>query len=254
MASIEFIEKRLAGKEREVEKLLKKLERIKKAEASNYKDNNPYYYSEWDMRSCLRDLERAQKAIDEYKEELKVEKNKQQSRNIPVILEFLEQWKERVFTFYEKGLKEVFNLIEELRKLPADSEERKATYQEYVEATRGIYEEVPWKYGLTKKKKVEDGRLEYVMPYYRDDYKSSIDYLKKDLEQEANRKYDFIIERTIKIVETITDASDLKIGAKGDLNGIIYGTKGAANVKTIGAGGYNIQCYHFRTLIKPVRG
>lgn len=70
-----------------------------------------------------------------------------------------------------------------------------------------------------------------------------------DLEAEKNRKYDFIIERTNEIVGQITDASNLTIGAKGDLNGFILGTKGSAKVQTIGAGGYNIQCFHFRTLI-----
>lgn len=73
--------------------------------------------------------------------------------------------------------------------------------------------------------------------------------LKKDLDEEANRKYDFIIERTNAIVGKITDAGMLKIGAKGDLNGYIKGEKATAKVQTIGAGGYNIQCYHFRTLI-----
>lgn len=73
--------------------------------------------------------------------------------------------------------------------------------------------------------------------------------LKKDLKDEADRKYDFIIERTNSIVGTITDASDLRVGDKGDLNGFIKGENGVAKVQTIGAGGYNIQCFHFRTLI-----
>lgn len=75
--------------------------------------------------------------------------------------------------------------------------------------------------------------------------------LLKDLKAEANAKYDDIIERTNKIVGEITDASELRINAKGNLDGIISGTRGKASVTTIEAGGYNIQCYHFRTLIKP---
>ena len=76
-----------------------------------------------------------------------------------------------------------------------------------------------------------------------------VNKLRKDLDQEAAQKYDNIIERTNTIVGQITDASNLSVGASGDLNGYIIGTNGTAKVTTIGAGGYNIQCYHFRTLI-----
>ena len=76
-----------------------------------------------------------------------------------------------------------------------------------------------------------------------------MDKLSKDLDEEANRKYDFIIERTNAIVGEITDASGLSVGSKQDLNGYIVGKRGVAKVQTIGAGGYNVQCFHFRTLI-----
>ena len=61
--------------------------------------------------------------------------------------------------------------------------------------------------------------------------------------------YDDIIERTNRITGTITDATQLEVGAKGELNGYIIGERGTAKVSTIGAGGYNIQCFHFRTVI-----
>lgn len=60
------------------------------------------------------------------------------------------------------------------------------------------------------------------------------------------------IERTNEIVGEITDASYLSVNQKGNLDGFILGSRGSAQVSTIDAGGYNIQCYHFRTLIHKV--
>lgn len=58
-----------------------------------------------------------------------------------------------------------------------------------------------------------------------------------------------LIGRIMSTVGTITDATALRIGPEGDINGYIEGTEGKAKIQTIGAGGYNIQCFHFRTLI-----
>ena len=75
----------------------------------------------------------------------------------------------------------------------------------------------------------------------------------RDIKNEADRKYDNIIERTNEIVGTIRDASGLEVGDKGELDGYVVGDRGTAHVHTIGAGGYNIQCYHFRVLVHEIR-
>ena len=54
MATVEFIQKRIEGKEKEISKLEKKLERILKAESTNW-EVNPYYYRESDKRWTERD-------------------------------------------------------------------------------------------------------------------------------------------------------------------------------------------------------
>ena len=263
MANIDFIAKRIEGKEKELEKLTKKLERIRKAEASGWAVN-PYYYHESDLRYTLRDIEAAQKALDDYKAQLTAETEKAASRNVPAIVEFLNGWKARVTSHFTNGLMEyylekeyVHELYTKLRSYYVESPEKTA-YEEARQTFRnkchGYYErrEFTNRWGKLDYTdvKVRDGEYEWLRPYNNEQtLEEALRKLEKDLDKEWSRKYDFIIERTNQIVGVITDASNLKVGAKADLNGYIIGTKGTAKVQTIGAGGYNIQCFHFRTLI-----
>ena len=271
MASVEFITKRIQGKEKELEKLAKKMERIRKAEATNW-TVNPYYYSEYDIRVTTREIEDAQKALEGYKAQLVTETEKDNSRNVEVILRFLEMWKTRVREYYIDGLtdyytekqrvKELYNKIERYSYFEENKSAEQLAYEtaneDFRNKCRGYFEEVPYtdKWGNIKHKavKVKDGEYECLRPYSSfSNMDEAVAKLDKDLEQEAKRKYDFIIERTNAIVGTITDASNLEIGYKDDLNGYIIGDRGVAKVQTIGAGGYNIQCFHFRTLINTMR-
>lgn len=268
MASIEFIKKRIAGKEAEIDKLQKKLARIQKAKDTNW-ENNPYYYHESDLRYTTRDLEDAQKALDKWKDELSKETEKANSRNIQVIIDFLNAWKEQSIEYYHQVLPRYIK----------DAEERVACQSKHAD---------DWNYGKIRQMSREDreayeaeyqkaehaysSKWNWFIPYvdtthtclnpdasilekhiYKTDYFIDDKKLDKELTMEANRKYDFIIERTNEIVGQITDASYLYIGPSGELNGYIVGTRGKAEVETIGAGGYNIQRFHFRTLIKPYR-
>lgn len=271
MASIEFIQKRITGAETKLDKLNKKLDRINKAKATNW-EVNPYYYSDNDLKYTIRDIEEAQKALEGYKAQLTAETEKANSRNVKVILDFLEMWKTRVRKYYMNGLEDyyrddaavdtAYNMYNTLPYGTPEWKEAKAKFEELSKQFRidkyGIYEKREYidrrGRARTEEVKIADGKYEYLRPYSdARTIEEASEKLEKDLIQEANRKYDFIIERTNAIVGQITDASNLKVGAKDDLNGYITGTKGVAKVQTIGAGGYNIQCFHFRTLITEMK-
>lgn len=269
MATIAFITKRIDGKEKEVERLRKKIARIEEAEASGW-EKNPYFYSDSDLRSARQDLDEAIKGLEKYRADLAAAEAAARSRNVPAILEFLEGWKQRNLEFYGKGLKEAFQERDAIRELRRSiqyggplqygddgyeeiCEEIKAREKAYSVNLKGEWRTVTGQLANGRKvttcEKVSDGKWEYVCHYMRSSYEESMERLQELLDREADRKYDFIIFRTANIVGEITDASYLHIGEKGDLNGYIIGTQGSANVQTIGAGGYNIQCFHFRTLI-----
>lgn len=250
MATIEFITKRIEGKEKEIAKLEKKMERIRKAEASNW-ENNPYYYGERDIRITTRELEQARKALEDYQKMLTAETEKANSRNIQVIIDFLNDWQARVREYYQKSFKEYLEARAEYYRLDHE-------YVDWFNHNYKIRRENPEEYKRKdsehrKIRKEFEAKWRFITPYveHRDSF--NLEKLNKDLQREADAKYDDIIERTNEITGTITDASYLHIGAKGDLNGYIIGERGKAKVETIGAGGYNIQCYHFRTLIHKMK-
>ena len=247
MATVEFLEARVAGKEKELEKLEKKMERIRKAEATNW-EVNPYYYHERDIKYTERDIEKCKKALDEYKAQLAKQVEKDNSRDIKVILEFLEDWKARVREYYissypryVEAKKEYYRVDHEFCDWFNHGGNRMGKTEEYSNRRKAL------------KEAEEKFRAWNWFAPYADKDGVDLEKLNKDLDRDANAKYDFIIERTNDIVGQITDAENLKIGRKGDLNGYIIGTRGTAKVQTIGAGGYNIQCYHFRTLINPMK-
>ena len=255
MASIEFIQKRISGKEKELDKLNKKLERIQKAKSTNW-EVNPYYYHESDLKYTIQDIEAAQKALEGYKAQLISEKEKANSRDVKIIVDFLNAWKERNIRFYERSFKSFLVAKKEYAQREHEYCEwwnrnrlndpnREEIEDEWKEFKKEFKETWGFIVAYTDRKQNPETR-KYELVF-------DIEGLKKDLDEEANRKYDFIIERTNRIVGQITDASNLKVGAKDDLNGYIIGTKGTAKVQTIGAGGYNIQCFHFRTLINEMK-
>ena len=281
MASVEFIEKRLDGAKANLVKLEKKLERVLKAEEGNYEKNNPYYYSEYDKRCTIRDIEETKRNIEKYEQQLQTTIEKDNSRNVQVIIDFLDEWKKRVYEFYDSNLKEYYqeretlnNLYKSMSQFNYGTPEYNASKEVYEAArlalyrkTNGVFEfrEVMnyWTKRMEKVSvKVSEGKWEFLKHYIdRGNKEDAYEKLEKDLEAERKRKYDFIIERTNKIVGEITDADGLTITA-GELNGVIIGTKGKARVKTIGCGGYNTdvivnvkhgQVYHFRTLIDEVK-
>ena len=245
MASIEFIAKRIAGKEKEIAKLTKKLERIKKAADSGW-ENNPYCYTEDDLRWTKKDLEAAEAALGDYRQQLVQANEKTNSRNVKAILDFLAMWKQNCKEWYREQFKRF--LVERREWYDFD--------RQYIDWVNGG----GWRDANGKARREEHDKRRkaftekwgFLSRYVLRGDKLDEAKISKELDEEANAMYDDIIERTNREVGTIRDASGLSIGEKGELNGFIIGERGTAKVNTIGAGGYNIQRFHFRTLIHKV--
>jgi len=81
----------------------------------------------------------------------------------------------------------------------------------------------------------------------------TLNQIKEAVAKERIRKENNFFARVEKVVGKITDATDLKVADNLELNGLVIGEQGKAEVSTITAGGYNIQCFHFRVLVKKTK-
>lgn len=246
MASLSFIQKRIEGKQKEIEKLEKKLARINEAAATGW-EKNPYYYSESDIRYTEKDILAAKHQLEQYQAQLREEQDKAASRNVPVITEFLNQWEQRSIEYFleqKKAYDEVY---------PKYHEELKSIQNKRFDYSSTTPEE---RKELRKKETELSRKFNEDWAHVKQFFASSLSWeaaMRKALAAEKIAKYDDFLNRIIAITGTIEDASGLYIGLKGDINGFVSGNKGSAEVQTIGAGGYAVQRYHFRTLVKPYR-
>lgn len=285
MASIEFLTARIAKAEETISKkqntiekkqalIGKKIAKLAKMGISfteetdkyQYRDNSEAFWTMCDIGTLKEDIRRGSKEIEEkqeslekYQKDLEMELHKKNSRNIQIIIDFLEDWKKQNIEYYQKALPNFVKAYKEYASanraycdwqnsregIEASKEERKARRAEDRDRRESFKMAWGWLSAYTDYKAIyKDGG-------YEREYFIDMNRLQKDLDQEADRKYDFIIERTKEIVTEITDATALHVHG-GQLNGKIIGTTGSAWIETIGAGGYNIQRFHFRTLVKAL--
>lgn len=245
-AKIETIIKRIEGKEKEIKKLTAKIERINKAKETNW-EVNPYYYGESDLRYALRDLEEAKAGLEKYQQQLAEAKDAEASRNVPAITQFLTEWKRKATEWY----------MHEYELYLVAKEEFKAKRKEHAYNT--YVNDWQWKRDHREEWKAIDKDYDHICAVFSRHWSHverlidrKIPYtemLEAMLTLEYNRKYDLLLKEVIAITGEITDASYLHVAENGDLNGWIIGKKGTADVNTFSAGGWNIQCYHYRTRV-----
>ena len=210
-----------------------------------------------EIRRAQRDLEESQLTLKKYQNMLQVElakENELENNRIDVIWNFLLNYKEMVKDYVRNNLEWV------------------EKYYEYGSQLCDWHNKNCWRVGkdLTREeykakenelRRLEKEAKENIHPYTsmveHKNYQTNERYIDEEkleeiLTKDITTRYFQLIDQITKYTGKIQDASFLKIGAKGDLNGIVIGEEGKAKIETIGAGGYNVQCFHYRTLIHPI--
>lgn len=228
-------------------KLEKGQARLAKLQDKLAKDTGGYYHDslQYDIKSLTRQLEQLKSELDILQKQLDAELEKNNKRDIKVLIDFLEDWKQRVRERYSEGIKDFFDA-----KDYADKEWEKGNKEPKHQFQQDYYARTEWNEKTKKRKVVKPGKWDDFLPYINSkNYDEAIQRLEADIETDANNKYDTIVNKAEKKGGRILDASHLYIGNNGELNGYLTCENRNVEVRTVGAGGHNIQCFHFRTLI-----
>lgn len=205
-----------------------------------------------ELSDAYRDLGDAKHLLAKYQSQLDKLVNFEKAEKIEVIWNFIQKWKESAYNFYIDNANQFIKLRENHKQA---WEEYKKT-QEYAEQLEMFNRWHKWgnEYRVEK---------EFDKEYYSDIQSLTMDIvnyktidtakLQKILDKEVIIRYNTLVKQVTDITGEITDASNLRMGAKGEINGIVVGVKGKAKVETFGAGGYNIQIFHYRTRVTEVK-
>lgn len=235
-----------------------------------------------DITGATDKLVAAEKILENWQNKLDTQINQEKiiQDSVPQVLkDFLEKWKVNAFAWYVKGHAEFVEFKAQLRKEEYEARlEAFNTLPEYAESRerrQRIYgAEAPRDYDLVnvwprqpmdtflkerhldyksikERLKARSDAVILKMCEFHDEGERKA-WLDKVLEEEKKAKLIDLFNRVSGICGPIIDATALRVDVSGDLGGQVVGEKGVVSIQTIGAGGYNIQCYHYRTLIHDI--
>lgn len=192
------------------------------------------------------DLNEANNTLSKYQSKIDEIDNFENEEKIPAIWEFLQNWKEKTYQY----------IIENNELLTTLNNNYESALEEFRKNTEG-FELMNWreKYRLESQFKQDYYSDIHSLTYVVRDYKGNVDTAKlnKVLNEDVKVKYQDLVHRITEKAGVIQDASDLHIGAKGEINGKVIGNKNTVWVETVSAGGYNVQIFHYRTLVNIVK-
>jgi len=190
----------------------------------------------------------------------KIKKEIIEIKSIPVIEKFLNQWRIKAESYYVKLKVDYLNLYN--AKYTINEED----FIKYLEQPKKQVNKISCTYSELNKWDIER-LVSYKKNQIIDNFLmklsgNEVDLLKYHVFLNYEEKIKILLDREVSIkrntliirieekVGIIQDVKGLNVGVNGELNGYIIGSLGNAKVNTIYAGGKNIQCLHYRVLVK----
>lgn len=204
-----------------------------------------------ELSLAYRDLGEANHTLDKYKNELKNLEKFDSEDKVEIIWNFLQDWKRRSSEYYHKEVERYNNLQNNY-----DKEWNKYKNTITYEDSFNYYKSRNW----------SDWRASYEIELrFRKNYYDSIDALTKEisgyngsvdeeklnkvLDKEVRVKYERLVQEVTEKAGEIIDASNLRIDVKGEISGLIKGTKNNVELWATVSGG-EIQIVHIRSYVR----
>lgn len=208
-----------------------------------------------DVKDNLYKLYELEHIVKGWEEKVKKSIEDDNIIQIPVLVEFLNDWEKKCIDWYINNANHYFTLKQSQEK----------DFELYLEKCKEECPEITNKYQLERRflrhyydgiddltKVITDLDWDYKTKTYVS-YKIKEDLLYKTIKEEKKRKYLDLVRRVEREVGKILDAQYLSIGEQnGELNGIIIGENGKCRVETISAEG-PIQRFHYRVLVHKIK-
>lgn len=212
----------------------------------------------WELDHAVQDLHDAQLTLEKYQNSLNLElakENEFENNRIMVIWEFLLNYKEQVADYIRNNMS-ILNEYYEVNSEMCDWHNNNCYKVYNGEMTREEYNRV-YNELREREKELESSIHPYTKLVATRNYPEKVrvvdeEKLEEILLKDCKARYFQLVNEVTEITGIIVDASNLAIHG-GELNGIIIGEKGKAKVQTFSAGGWHIQCFHYRTRVDRVK-
>ena len=213
----------------------------------------------WELDHAVQDLYDTRLLLEKYQNMLNLElakENEFENNRITIIWEFLLNYKEQVAEYIRNNLS-VLNEYYEINTKMCDWHNNNRCKVYSGEMTREEYNRV-YNELQARERELEENIHPYTKlcatrDYSKENSERYIDEnkLEEILLKDCKARYFQLVNEVTQYTGIILDAQGLRIKA-GELNGIIIGEKGKAKVQTFSAGGWNIQCFHYRTRVDKI--
>jgi len=265
--------------------MLKKLEKIEKKPNTAYGKISNYEYTsnlERAFYSLPKEIEKASKKLEELNKEIDQLKSRL-SRHFKLQDNLPEQFHEallhvrkEIFDCFTRQKNAIIKENEEIIAKPMNYEIRKnhgydyrkhKLYAEWIQAVgKDDLKQRTNEEWLEELKKCGIQKYSYrdLDQYFEISSKDIIsgcnnvirNQEKRNIEAETNAYFEEVkcrfIDEIARYCDEILSVEVATLGMDGSINGVIHASNGNFSIKTIGAGGYNIQCFHYRVIIRKI--